>query len=181
MMSEFRKKKLTWIFKTFYDADESGFVEKKDFEESMNKLAKLQGWKESDVVYSIAKDVSAQIWEGLQKMSDVDNDGKVTLDEWMTMWDIQGSELPEWNKLYCKITFHIQDATGDGAVDEDEFVRVHVGFGVPKEVAAESFKKLSQGKPSLSWEEFEKLFTEFFLSDDENAPGNYIFGSNKFK
>ncbi|XP_038222673.1 calexcitin-2-like [Zerene cesonia] len=180
MLSELRKKKLAWIFKSFYDADESGFVEKKDFEEGLNRLAKHQGWKDTDPIYAKVKEVAADIWEGLRKMSDVDNDGKVTLEEWMTMWDFQGTELPEWNKLYAKIIFQVQDATGDGVIDQDEYVQVHSAFGVPKDVAAESFKKLSQGKSTLNLQEFEKLFTEFFLSDDLNAPGNYIFASTKF-
>ncbi|CAK1555483.1 unnamed protein product [Leptosia nina] len=181
MVSDVRRKKLLFAFKKFFDADESGAVEKKDFEKSLDRIVRLQGWKESDVVFNVAKDIMNQIWEGFQSSADSDNDGKVSTEEWIKMWDLQDKEtLPEWNNLFCKVCFHLQDKSGDGKVDEEEFVKVHEVFGGPKEDAVEAFKKLSQGQSSLSWEEFQKLFKDFFLSDDADAPGNYIFGTINF-
>lgn len=180
MVSDVRKKKLLFAFKKFFDVDESGAVEKKDFEKCVNKLIAVQGWNETDVIFNVAKDIMNQIWDGF-KAADVDEDGKVSTEEWIKMWDIQGKDtLPEWNNLFCKVLFHIQDKSGDGAVDEEEFVKVHEIFGEPKQNAVEAFEKMAQGKTSLSWDEFSELFKDFFLSDDADAPGNYIFGTSEF-
>ncbi|CAF4877670.1 unnamed protein product [Pieris macdunnoughi] len=180
MVSDVRRKKLLFAFKKFFDADESGAVTKEDFEKTLEKLVRLQGWKETDVIFSVAKEIMNQIWDGF-KAADVDSDGQVSTDEWIKMWDLQDKDtLPEWNNLFCKVCFHIQDKTGDGAIDEEEFVKVHEIFGGPKEDAVDAFKKMAGDKSSLNFDEFSKLFKEFFLSDDADAPGNYIFGTIKF-
>ncbi|CAG4982075.1 unnamed protein product [Colias eurytheme] len=184
MVSDFRKKKLLFVFKTIFDADESGEVEKQDFDLFLERISKLLGWKESDVVYQVAQESLAKIWKGISCGADTDKDGKVTADEWLAMWDLPASVcrscFNEWQKLFCKVFFYIQDKSSDGAVDCQEFVDVHAAIGLPKEEASEAFNKLSQGKSGVSWEDYQQLFKEFFIADDVNAPGNYIFGAAPF-
>ncbi|VVC89763.1 calexcitin-2-like [Leptidea sinapis] len=181
MLSEFRKKKLLYVFKMFFDVDESGTIEKKDFDDSLNIVAKLQGWDVNDSRFKVGQEVMAQIWNGLSAAADKDNDGKINAEEWIAMWSSHDkASMPEWQQLYCRVIFHIQDYSQDGAVDSDEYVKVHTAFGTDKDQASEAFKKLSDGKPSITWDDFQKRFEEFFMSDDENAPGNYLFASNKF-
>ncbi|CAF4877661.1 unnamed protein product [Pieris macdunnoughi] len=171
MMSDLRIKKLQFAFKKFFDADECGAVEKKDFEKTLEKL----GWKETD-----GEEIKNQIWDGF-KAADVDGDGQVSTDEWIKMWDLQDTEtLPEWNNLFCKVCFHILDKTGDGVIDEEEFVNVHEIFGGTKEEAVNAFQTMAEDKSSLNFDEFSQLFKEFFLSDDIDDPGNYIFGTLNF-
>ncbi|VVC89765.1 unnamed protein product [Leptidea sinapis] len=257
MVSDFRKKKLAYVYKKLYDPKNTGFVTENDFDMAMKYVAKVQGWKEGEIDRKAAEQTMLQIWEGLSKAADKDTDGKITENEWVAMWiaqdknsmaewqkqyckvlfhiqdassdgvlDVQGwkdlehkaahgtmsriweglskaadidkdgkitseewvamwttldkDSMTEWQKQYCNLFFHIQDATCDGVVDRNDFVQVHVNFGIPKDEAVEAYNMLSGDKPSISKEDFEKLFKEFFFSDDINAPGNYLCGTIKY-
>ncbi|XP_045500784.1 calexcitin-2-like [Colias croceus] len=181
MVSEFRKQKLLHVFKIFFNADASSVIEKKDFEDSLKRIVQLQGWKEGDIIYSMAQDIMLQIWDGFQA-ADANSDGKVTAEEWIAMWDNQDkTDFPEWQKLFCRVCFHIKDSSADGSLDAAEFIRVlKNAFGVSNDDAKLAYEKVSQGKSGVSWEDYQQLFKEFFIADDVNAPGNYIFGAAPF-
>ncbi|OWR47915.1 calexcitin-2-like [Danaus plexippus] len=183
MVSDFRKKKLTYLFKIFFDSDGSGSVTKEEFEQMIGKIAKAKGWADGDEAYKQAKKVMGDIWEGIQQKADINKDGEVSLDEWINLWDDfanNSGEPQPWQAHYCKAIFFIQDSTGDGVIDKNEFSNVHASFGMSKEDAEKAFDKAANGKSGISWDDFQKLWLEYFTSEDENAPGNYIFGNLKF-
>ncbi|CAH2044339.1 unnamed protein product, partial [Iphiclides podalirius] len=183
MISEFRKQKLLHLFNIFFDIDSSGSIERNDFELAAKNIAELRGWVPSDQKYKETLDSLLQIWEGLQGAADADEDGAVTAEEWVSMWesfaDNPGSEF-DWQKQYCKFMFQLEDAGGDGAIDSEEFSSVYESFGLMKEDAEAAFQVMSQGKPSVSWAEFQELWNQYFTSDDPNEPGNFIFGAATF-
>lgn len=183
MVSDFRKKKLMYLFKIFFDADGSGVVSKKDFELSIQRIGKAKGWSEEDDMFKIAQKAMLEIWEGMQLKADLNRDGEISADEWIAMWEDfsnNPSSPVDWQGYFCKAIFHIQDSSGDGAIDKNEFVSVHSSFGLAEEESGKAFDKLANGKSSLSFEDFQKLWAEFFSSEDPNAPGNFIFGNLSF-
>lgn len=179
MVSDFRKKKLLHVFNVFFDTDKSGIVEQKDFELAIKNIAKIRGWKEGEFVYEEAKKIAVVMWEGLQQQADKDGDGKVTADEWIKLWDDFAKNpdaAAEWQLLYCRFVFQLQDAGFDGKVDSGEFSAVYESFGLDKQKSVEAFKNLAQGKETITWEEFQQLWKEYFSTEDSDAPGNFIFG-----
>lgn len=182
MLSDFRKKKLSFLYR-FFDKDSSGTVEKKDFEQAAENITKLRGWKQGDAKYKETFDTLLKVWNDLESVADTDKNGAVTIDEWVSMWDKfaqNPSSAFAWQSLYCKFIFQLQDATGDGAIDSDEYIPVCVSFGRSEEEGVTAFKKMSKGKSTVSWSEFQELWREFFATEDPNAPGNFIFGTNTF-
>lgn len=183
MVSDFRKKKLLHVFNAFFDTNGSGNIDKKDFELAAEKISQNRGWKAGDAKFKETQDALLKIWEGLQSRADADNDGEVSFNEWVAMWDEfakNPSAALEWQNLYCKFIFELEDASNDGAIDSDEFSSVYISFGLDKTESVESFKKMAKGKPSVSWGEFQVLWKEYFASEDQNAAGNYIFGKTSF-
>lgn len=179
MVSDFRKKKLLHVFNAFFDTNRSGAVDKNDFELAVENISKLRGWKTEDPKYKETQDTLLQIWAGLQSRADADNDGEVSQDEWISLWDEfakNPASAQEWQKLYCKFIFQLEDASNDGAIDVDEFASVYVSFGLDKQESIEAFHKISKGKESVTWPEFQELWQEYFTSEDADAPGNFIFG-----
>lgn len=178
MVSDFRRKKLLFVFSTFLDTDKSGSVTKEDFEQAAKKIADLKGWADGDPDYEKVKESNQKVWELLQEEADGDGDGVITQDEWITMWDTiikkQGSELSEWQTENCKQMFKFIDSGNDDAIDEEEFVASYSHYGVSKEDASEAFKKAASGKDSLTLEDFQELWKQFFVSEDPEEPGNYI-------
>ncbi|XP_068617709.1 sarcoplasmic calcium-binding proteins II, V, VI, and VII-like [Battus philenor] len=183
MLSDFRKKKLLYLFNKFFDSNNSGSVDKNDFELAAEKISKQRGWKSGDAQYKETLSALLKIWEGLQSVADADKDGQVTADEWVSMWEAfakNPSSAYDWQSQYCSFIFKLEDASGDGAIDSEEFSSVYASFGLSKDDAVSAFNKMSKGKSSVSWTEFQELWKEYFVTDDPNAPGNFIFGKSSF-
>ncbi|XP_049876440.1 calexcitin-2-like [Pectinophora gossypiella] len=182
MVSDFRKKKLLHVFQAFFDTDKSGSIDKNDFDLAAEKIAKLRGWSAGDAKFKEVQESLNKIWESLQKRGDADNDGKVSADEWVAMCDdyAKNPSAVEWQSLYMKFIFNLEDASSDGSIDSEEFSSVYVSFGLNKDECVAAFQKMAKGKPNVSWPEFQELWKEYFTSDDANAPGNFIFGKTSF-
>lgn len=183
MVSDFRKKKLLHVFHTFFDTNKSGSIDKNDFDLAIEKVANLRGASSGDAKFKEIQESMLKIWEGLQKRGDADNDGQVSVDEWISMCDeyAKNPKAPvEWQSLYMKFIFQLEDASSDGSIDSSEFASVYVSFGLNKDEAVAAFQKMSNGKPSVSWNEFQDLWREYFTTEDPNAPGNFIFGKTSF-
>ncbi|CAH1639371.1 unnamed protein product [Spodoptera littoralis] len=179
MVSDFRKKKLLHVFNAFFDTNRSGGVDKKDFELAIKKITELRGYKPGDAKYKQVEDTLLKIWDGLQSRADANNDGEISQDEWIEMWDQYAknpSAAAEWQNLYCKFIFELEDASNDGAIDVEEFSSVYVSFGLDKEESVEAFHKMAKGKQTVSFAEFQHLWKEYFVTEDQDAPGNFIFG-----
>merc|ERR1712116_91453 len=82
-----------------------------------------------------------------------------------------------WQLKYKDLIFDLHDTSGDGSIGEDEFVAVNAMGDVTADDCKAAFKKLtSNGSGELTRDAYTKLFNEYFVSDDVNAAGNYIFG-----
>ncbi|MBV6648080.1 MAG: EF-hand domain-containing protein, partial [Cyclobacteriaceae bacterium] len=69
------------------------------------------------------------------------------------------------------------DTDNDGYIDLDEYIDLLVGYRIEVRFAAKSFRKLDRNKDNLiSRGELISAVKEFFRSDVEDAPGNWLFG-----
>jgi len=177
-MSDFRRKKLLYVFSTFFDVDNSGGIDDKEFTAAAERLCRVHGWslkegKGADVLKGLL-----DIWDALRQ-GDTDGDDQVDTEEWCTLWKNGCSE--PWQLKYKDLIFDLHDTSGDGSIGEDEFVAVNAMGDVTADDCKAAFKKLtSNGSGELTRDAYTKLFNEYFVSDDVNAAGNYIFGRSKF-
>lgn len=69
------------------------------------------------------------------------------------MWD-EFSSAPEkaleWQNQYLRFMFELEDASGDGAIDVDEFTSVCSCYGLDVPECREAFQKMAQVKTRLS-------------------------------
>lgn len=180
MLSEFRKMKLLYLFHSFFDHNSSGNIDKSDFDTALENIAKLRGWSPSDEKYKETQKALINIWDSLVKAADANQDGQVSIEEWLEMWQEYAknpSKALEWQNLYCKFIFDLQDDGGDGSIDVEEFSNVLQSFGLLKEDSVVAFEFMSRGKKTITWKEFQELWKEYFVSENPSDPGNYIFGS----
>lgn len=183
MVSDFRKKKLIHVFSSFFDVNHSGSIDKADFDAAVEKAAKIRGWSANDAQFKAAKETLTKIWDALQKRADTDGDGQVSAEEWIQMCDEYATKPAgdaDWQALYAKFIFNLQDASSDGSIDVDEFAKVLSAFGIAEAECRSSFQKMSKGKSNVSWEDFQALWKEYFSSDDPSSAGNFIFGKSSF-
>ncbi|XP_051159429.1 calexcitin-2 [Leptopilina boulardi] len=181
-LSEFRKKKLLFVFNTFFDVNESGTIDKKDLDLAVQSICSSRGWATDNAKLEQTKGTLLKIWEGLKQGADSDQDGQISRDEWYMMWEEYAKDpdnSPEWQKIYMNFVFDLEDTSGDGSIDESEFCVVCRNHGVTDSEAREAFKKLQVGS-EVNREKFLILWKDYFTSDDPNTPGNFIFGKTSF-
>ncbi|XP_064550247.1 calexcitin-2 [Drosophila montana] len=182
-ISDFRKKKLLFLFNVFFDVNQSGEIDVKDFELAIERVCKLRGWAKDTPKNKETYDVMMEIWTGLRSKADKDNDGQVSVEEWCNMWDAYAkdpSSVMDWQNTYMNFMFDLEDASHDGGIDVTEFTLVCSSYGLDKKECEEAFGKMAQGQSDVTREQFAALWKEYFAAEDANAPGNFIFGKTSF-
>lgn len=71
---------------------------------------------------------------------------QVSVEEWSSMWD-DYSKNPdnalEWQTQYLKFMFDLEDASGDGSIDIDEFTSVCSCYGIEVSECRDAFNKMA--------------------------------------
>ncbi len=180
MLSDLKKRKLTAFFKTF-DADNNGYIEQNDILRIVKNLTAIRNETTNSATYTFLHTKYMSDWEGLLQATDTNGDGKISLDEWLVFHDLQvQAETPYWRvgeKTSVQFLFELIDMNSNGEIGADEYALFLKAYNVntPSEVI---FNKMDlDGDGNLSLSEFITLCDQFYLSDDANAPGNWVFGN----
>lgn len=182
-ISDFRKKKLLYVFNVFFDVNQSGEIDKKDFELAIEKICSLRGWPSGHAKNKETHESMLTIWEGLRSKADKDNDGQVSVEEWYNMWDAYAKDpsgVLDWQLRYMNFMFDLEDASNDGTIDAQEFAIVCSSYGLDTSECEQAFAKMSKGAIEVTRDEFAILWREYFSSDEPSAAGNFIFGKTSF-
>ncbi|MGH3772715.1 MAG: EF-hand domain-containing protein [Pseudonocardiaceae bacterium] len=109
---------------------------------------------------------------------DSDTDGRIGREEFIGVMKSSVTAPENFEDAVIRIAdafMRIVDTTGDGSLDFDEYVRMYDGLGIDPTHSCDAFRRLDRdGNGKISHEEFRAAITEFYLSDDENAPGNWL-------
>lgn len=115
----------------------------------------------------------------MQAVADKDKDERVSLDEFLASYDATLSDKAAFERNivgYSTTIFQLCDRDGDGKISGPEFVGLGGCYGLTHEAVLEAFRHLDQdGTGLLTTEELVKRYREF-LSDDPDAPGNWLMG-----
>lgn len=69
------------------------------------------------------------------------------------------------------------DTSGDGVLSKDEYLRIYTHLGIDAAHCGDAFRRLDRdGDGAISYDEWRTALTEFYLSDDASAPGNWLLG-----
>jgi len=97
-LTEFQKNKLTFDFNTFFDLNHDGYLSYKDFLWAKDRICQMSGWKIDSEKYKKTEVLFTNIWTSLVDVADTDHDGKITINEWLAMWESYKKELVEKEK-----------------------------------------------------------------------------------
>jgi len=92
-LSSFQISKLTFDFHTFFDLNHDGFLSYKDFQWAKDKICLMSGWKIDSIKYKRTEKLFNHIWVSLLEVGDSDQDGKITITEWLALWTRYKKEL----------------------------------------------------------------------------------------
>lgn len=180
MLTELQKRKLTLAFH-HNDLDHDGYLARNDYEEYAKRICKALGFApgspEHDAIF--AQTVAA--WDtDVLRTFDRDGDKRVSLEEHLAAYDVSLNDPALHNRLmteYASSVLKLWDRDGDGKLSSADYATLLGCYGVPAKMASGAFEHLDRdGDGYLSTGECLKGVEEFFLSDDPDAPGNWLIG-----
>jgi Ca2+-binding EF-hand superfamily protein len=179
MLSETMKKKLTNQFHV-RDLDKDGYVGREDWEQCAKNLAEIRRWKPESPEYEDIVSKHIRIWTAFWEPADLDCDGKVGLDEYLELADEQrqrGSFATDVVLQLFGAIFDIIDRDSDGQITLQDYKLYFKAWGLSSSLAKQAFSRLDlSGDGRLSRSIFIQFGSNFYLSDDPNMPGNWLFG-----
>lgn len=179
MLTELQTKKWTHLF-NLYDADNTGTVTKEDYELKAKTLAKELKLQIDSADYNKMHQEIMADWEHVKKDVDKNQDGEVSLDEWLEHGStrINNDNMYETVKKEVDVIFALFDQDQDGSINREEYSTLIKSWGASDEDVNFACSKIDLGTgKSLSKDKFIELLEQFHKSDDSNATGNYMFGS----
>lgn len=175
-MTEIQENKINHFFNVL-DNDGNGILESEDFQlvsESMCDIRKLEQNATERLNLSLkAHSLFVQVLKALKKDTAV-----IRREEWKKFFenDVLSKQNDYINQVSTYI-FSIFDQDGDGYIDEREYLDMFKAYGLYSAPAKKAFDMLDlNGDKKISGGELVKAFEDFFLSSNEKAPGNWIFG-----
>jgi hypothetical protein len=180
-ITAFLDRKLARRFRT-YDADGDGFIEREDFTQAGARTVKAFGLAEDDPKAVRLHDTLIGLWEQLSSVTDLDRNGRISLDEYQKAFANGLLETPEsFDEGYVPFldaVMAIADEDGDDRLTLDEHVKWTGALMNLSEADARAIHDmLSDEDGLLSTQALLDAIREFYFSEDPASAGNWLLGS----
>lgn len=178
-MTELQRAKQVHFFNVL-DYNGDGVLEREDFVAVADRLSDLRGYKEDASKREAVREEILRMWTNAQSLSGTEDEEQLTLEDWLA----HEQEVIESDVLInsyiqglARAIFDTLDEDNDGVISEEEYLNFFRSFRGDEGDGTAAFQKLDvDGKGYLTRKEFLDVVTEFHLSDDPEAPGNWLFG-----
>lgn len=169
------------------DVDGNGVLEYEDFRMVVDTMSEERGWSSTHRRYVGLVAANRRLWNMMARHIDADANGEITMAEWLTFHiqafindpQLKGTDpelsvaLRSTARFFCDML----DSDGNGKVTLEDYISFCEAYNVPETEARQSFELFDQNKDGiLQQHEVQALVTEFYLSDEPEAPGNVFFG-----
>jgi Ca2+-binding EF-hand superfamily protein len=163
----------------WFDQGKDGYLTHDDFQQMGELFAGLT--EEEDQANETAmRDAFERWWQLLIASGDIDEDGRLTREEFIDIMKSTVISPGNFEGVVIAIVdalMSVLDTNKDGVLASREYVQMYAALGIPPEHSSDAFRRLDRdGDGAISHEEFRVALSEFYLSDDENAPGNWLIG-----
>lgn len=182
MLTQLQSQKLRHFF-NILDYNKNHVLQKQDFDRVGVNLCLTLGIEEGTDDFNKVIQKSRRLYFQLLKDLDKPDNSDITIDEWIVLFDqIIGEQDMEKLKYYIKLTtiyiFELFDQDKNGILSLDEYVDMFTIYHIDVKYNAKSFLKLDTNNDDcISKVELFNAVTDFFISDDPDAGGNWIFGN----
>lgn len=180
-LGRLQQRKLEYLFGAI-DSDGDGFVRGEDFRAHGRRLAVLAG-DDAEKRDEIQADVESW-WAGLEAMGVLE---RASLGDWLRFWGGWiaavtraaeaggGGELQRMKDSILRV-FELVDRDRDGRLSADEYATWIEAWGFAFDARAHFARLDTDGDGYLSREQAVQLVKEFYLSNDPEAAGNFVYG-----
>ncbi|MEI5101779.1 EF-hand domain-containing protein [Streptomyces sp. PmtG] len=178
MTEDVKAQKFSTLFRWF-DRNGDGRLTRDDFQSMAELFTGLA--REDDKENAAAmRDAFDAWWRVLLAHGDTDGDGRVSREEFITVMEANVTAPRHFEEAVLAIVDALMrtlDTDQDGALSRAEYVRMYDALGIPPLHSEAAFRLLDRdGDGSLSHAEFRSAITDFYLSADPKAPGNWLLG-----
>lgn len=178
-MTELQRIKQIHYFNVL-DYDGDGVLEQQDFLDVADRLAELRGYREGSSRHSAVRQEILRMWTNARALSGAEHKTQITLEDWLAHEEkvLDSSVLiHSYVQGIAQALFDMLDADNDGIIDEPEYTQFFHAFRGDDDGADRAFQKLdADDSGHLTREQFLEAVTDFHLSDDPEARGNWLFG-----
>jgi Ca2+-binding EF-hand superfamily protein len=163
----------------WFDQGKDGYLTHEDFQRMVELFVALA--REGDQANATAMSDAFERWWGLLlTFGDTDADGRLTQSEFVKLMKSNITSQENFESVILAIVDPLMstlDTNKDGVLELQEYVQMYSALGIPPEHSSDAFRRLDRdGDGTISHEEFRTAIREFYLSDDENAAGNWLIG-----
>ncbi len=185
LLGHLQQKKLSHVFLLF-DRDFDGLVGGDDLDRPVEQFRINRGWKAGCPEHRVAMN-DAEVWWSQMKPWASAKGERLTHDDWFDFWAAWHAAVAEEAtrsqqtmlevlKGSGNVFFDLLDANRTGFIGEAEFAAWQTAW-VPGVNAAAMFARLdADGDGKLYRDDVIRLLKEFYLSNDPEAPGNFLYG-----
>lgn len=179
-LADVQKRKLKVAFES-YDFDHNGVLDAQDLERAASQTSKIKDLDSGSTEQKNVESVYFLGWDDLKGVADADNNGEVTLDEWYVFFDgliSDKNKLEQFLQAAATKLIPNLDSDGDGKITPEDYKEFIFSFNeLGKSEAETAFQKLdTNGDGFMTHEELKNHIRDFYLSTDENTPGNWFLG-----
>lgn len=181
MLTPFQKEKITHYFRVVLDQDHNGILEENDFVEIGESLCILWRFKPGTSDYDEVMEQCKTSWRMFEQHFTSDT-GVADLENFLLFFDEMLSEegLETYEQFVIQVVGNVFDSfdlNQDGVISINEYVDMFMCYHIKIKYSAKAFIKLDRnGDDHISKEELIEAVNEFFKSNNEKAPGNWLFG-----
>lgn len=180
MLTDLRARKYAYLF-TCFDLDKNGDLTQSDYEQFAANLASAYDLALGTPAYARMHAETLALWDFVRNIADHDGDGHVSCEEFSAGYEAMCADDEVFARLlmgYAEYVIRTGDRNGDGQLDADEYVTILSCYGIADAEARGAFGRLDTDLDGqLSVADMERSFEEFFRSDDETSPGNWMMGA----
>lgn len=181
MLSALQTEKITHYFQSVLDQDRNGVLEENDFREIGESLCILWRYKPGTKQYDRVMNQCISNWRMFENYFKQER-AVADLEHFLKFFDEILS--PEGRPMYerfvvemVKDAFDSFDINKDGVISINEYVDMFMCYHIKIKYSAKAFLKLDRnGDDHITKEELLEAVNEFFMSNDEKSPGNWLFG-----
>ncbi|MCA9719363.1 MAG: hypothetical protein H6713_39800 [Myxococcales bacterium] len=180
VLSDLRVRKLKHLF-NFVDTNNDGVLTVHDTELVADAIAALRGLKPGDDGYDNFRAGFMYYWADVREASDLNKDGVVTIDEWVTYHNEMLADPERYDataQTSANLMFALVDVDDDGVITLDQYCGWLGAWGLTDPSALAEVKRHldPEGKGTLTLDEVLAYTREYFYSDDPGSPGNWSMG-----
>ncbi|WP_189271729.1 EF-hand domain-containing protein [Kitasatospora griseola] len=178
MPADVKNQKFTMLF-DWFDQGGDGVLTHDDFRAMGALFGRLAAPDDRENA-SAMRSAFEEWWRVLLPHGDANGDGQIDRKEFLDLMVADVTAPEHFEKAVLAIAdalMHALDTDHDGVLSKDEYVRMYDALRIPPVHSEDAFRRLDRdGNGVIGHDEFRTAITEFYLSSDENAPGNWLIG-----